>query len=239
MPPRRCGPGRRPRRAPARWAGSARRPLRPLTAVSALAAVSKQPWRPGHVPSFISGHTSAFHTATRVLVASMAWPPGPGRTSRAGANQLQVPRRCPPHEHLPDLVLILPRVPAGWVPANPMPSGPLRSSASSLGPLLRAPLLPRHRPATAAPSSRLPARPARAPPHRPRPDRISWTISLIPSPRANRSAAFSSAVPAAAARGRVTRPVAQTACLCLRPHHPTSRLSSTSFILGLAHLIGL
>src|SRR6266852_3189523 len=141
--------------------------------------------------AFISGHTSAFHTATASSSRSIAWRTGTWQDQPCRRSSFQVPSMVyPTRNSLPISVLIRLSV-QRWSLANPCASGPFLSSSSSrahccglsfsrdTGPLDRSAAVP--------PS-------CQALCHRrtdPGVTRRSCAISLIPSPRANRPAASS------------------------------------------------
>src|SRR6516225_9437325 len=141
--------------------------------------------------AFISGHTSAFHTATASSSRSIAWRTGTWADQPCRRISFPVPSTVyPTWNSLPISVLIRPSV-HRWSPANPCASGPFRSSASSrahcCGLSRSRDTGPLDRRASAPPS-------CQAPCHRrtdPSVTRRSCAISLTASPRANRSAACS------------------------------------------------
>src|SRR6266567_1868837 len=141
--------------------------------------------------AFISGHTSAFHTATASSSRSIAWRTGTWHDQPCRRISFQVPSTVyPTWNSLPISVLIRPSV-QRWSAANPCASGPFPSSNSRQAhcrALSRsADTGPRDRSAPVPPSSQ-----ARC--HRrtdPGVTRKSCAIWLILSPRANRAAASS------------------------------------------------
>src|SRR5512135_2272418 len=141
--------------------------------------------------TFISGHTSAFHTATASSSRSSACRTGTWADQPCRRISFQLPSTVyPTWNSLPISVLIRPSV-QRWSPAYPCASGPFFSSASS-----RAHCCGLSRSRHTGPFDRS----ARAPPSRqarchrrtdPSVTRRSCAISLIVSPRANRPAASS------------------------------------------------
>src|SRR6516225_6213508 len=140
---------------------------------------------------FISGHTSAFHTATAASSRSMAWRTGTWADQPCRRISFQVPSTVyPTWNSLPISVLIRPSVHL-WSPANPCASGPLCNSRSSRAHCC-ALSLSRDTGPLDFNASMPPSRQARR--HRrtdPGVTRNSSAISLTVSPRANRPAASS------------------------------------------------
>src|SRR5258708_24637534 len=141
--------------------------------------------------AFISGHTSAFHTATASSSRSIAWRTGTWQDQPCRRISFQVPSTVyPTWNSLPISVLIRPSV-QRWPAAHPCASGPFLSSNSSRAHCCRLSLSrdtgPLDRSASAPPS-------CQALCHRrtdPGVTRKSCAISLTLSPRANRPAASS------------------------------------------------
>src|SRR5216683_5738553 len=109
---------------------------------------------------FISGHTSAFHTATASSSRSMAWRTGTWADQPCRRISFQTPSTVyPTRNSFPISVLIRPRV-QRWSPANPWASGPFPSSASSRANCCGISLSRDTAPWTSVPRCRRPARPA-------------------------------------------------------------------------------
>src|SRR5215470_12582958 len=175
------------RAGPAPGPGAAFRRAEPLACLVLEADEGAQVAR----GAFISGHTSAFHTATASSSRSIAWRTGTWQDQPCRRISFEVPSMVyPMWNSLPIKVLIRPRV-QRWSPANPCASGPFLSSASSL---VHCWPLSFSRDTGPVDLS------ARVPPSRqdlcqrrtdPSVTRRSCAISLIVSPRANRPAASS------------------------------------------------
>src|SRR5258708_5587597 len=141
--------------------------------------------------AFISGHTSAFHTATASSSRSIAWRAGTWQDQRCRRISFQVPSTVyPTWNSLPISVLIRPSVPR-WPAPHPCATRPFLSANSSRAHCCRLSLSrdtgPLDRSASAPPS-------CQALCHRrtdPGVTRKSCAISLTLSPRANRPAASS------------------------------------------------
>src|SRR6266852_1450092 len=224
------GPG------PARRPGAASRRLQALARLVLEADEGAQVTR----GAFISGHTSAFHTATAASSRSIAWRTGAWQDQPCRRSSFPVPSTVyPVWNSLPISVLILPRV-HRWSPANPCASGPFRSSCSSrahccglsfsrdTGPLDRS-------------ASSPPFRQARC--HRrtdPSVTRRSCAISLILSPRANRPAACSRSCSRRSCSAGVYPPrCAYRISRSYARNQPTSRPDLYEFILGSGGLLTL
>ena len=145
------------RASPAAGSGPALRRLQPLACLVLEADDGAQVAR----GAFISGHTSAFHTATAASSRSIAWRTGTWQDQPCRRSSFQAPPTVyPMWNSLPISVLILPRV-QRWSTAKPCQRAPPQLG-SQPGPLPRAQPLPRHRPS--GPQRRGPAIPPGLPP---------------------------------------------------------------------------
>jgi hypothetical protein len=112
---------------PARRPGASFRRAQPLACLVLEADEGAQVAR----GAFISGHTSAFHTATAASSRSIAWRTGTWGDQPCRRISFQVPSTVyPTWNSLPISVLIRPSV-QRWSPANPCASGPFPSANSS------------------------------------------------------------------------------------------------------------
>jgi hypothetical protein len=176
--------------------------------------------------AFISGHTSAFHTATAASSRSIAWRTGTWQVQPCRRISFQVPSTVSPTwNSLPISVLIRPSV-QRWSPAKPCASGPRRSSASSRAHCC-GPSFSRDRSAS-SPQSRQARCHRRTDPSMTRRSCAIWPIA-----RRGRTARLlpTAASHAAAARRACTRPVAHTAYpghtpATTRRHDPISTSST-------------
>ncbi len=130
------------RAGPARSPGAALRRPQPLACLVLEADEGAQVAR----DAFISGHTSAFHTATASSSRSMTWRTGTWQDQPCRRISFQTPSTVyPTWNSFPISVLIRPRV-QRWSPANPWASGAFPQLGFQPRKLLRDKPLPRHRP---------------------------------------------------------------------------------------------